>query len=358
MAISKKQIIDVLDNRIKNLKKELRLDLINDITSLNFSSMKNIESYVRGKLGLSIKTQMRCIRYWRARGWNSDESYIKAKQNPRACEEISPFSRKFWIMKINPETGNNYTESESDFQRNSMRPIRKEYWIKQGYSNIESIELAKETKHKNNLAGSIASRSDESKRKHRIMSSTTQEYYDLRGYTSYEKEKALNTRQTTFTKAICVERYGEEDGLNRWNDRQAQWLNAFKKSGVHNGFSKSSDAFFRKLSESVHNLQYSKNEIVLTINGQSIAVDCMRSGGRNIIEYHGDYWHANPNKFKNTDMIRSKKVQDIWESDARRRTILNENGYTVLTVWESNVKINQEKEIIRCINFLTAPNEK
>lgn len=67
-----------------------------------------------------------------------------------------------------------------------------------------------------------------------------------------------------------------------------------------------------------------------------------------IIECYGDYWHANPKIFKNTDKIyRNGKfkilAENIWRKDKYRKNIFEKNGYTYFYFWEDDVKNNIEK---------------
>ena len=59
-----------------------------------------------------------------------------------------------------------------------------------------------------------------------------------------------------------------------------------------------------------------------------------------IIEVNGDYWHANPNKFSENDVIGGKKLlaREIWANDHKKIESLKSMGYNVLVLWESDVK--------------------
>ena len=46
---------------------------------------------------------------------------------------------------------------EADFERNSRRPIRKEYWVAKGYSEEEAVNLAINAKNVNNIKGAMKS---------------------------------------------------------------------------------------------------------------------------------------------------------------------------------------------------------
>ena len=50
------------------------------------------------------------------------------------------------------------------------------------------------------------------------------EYWIERGYSQEEAREKVRERQTTFSKEKCIEKYGEEEGIKRWNDRQEKWL--------------------------------------------------------------------------------------------------------------------------------------
>jgi hypothetical protein len=62
-----------------------------------------------------------------------------------------------------------------------------------------------------------------------------------------------------------------------------------------------------------------------------------------VIEYYGDYWHANPNKYKADDIVHhNKTAKEIWDRDSFRLDLLKTNGYTVHVVWQSDYKKNKE----------------
>lgn len=87
-------------------------------------------------------------------------------------KRLSAFSREFWIER-------GCSIEQADYERNSRRPIRKEYWIKKGYSEQESI-------------------------------------------------KKVSESQSTFSLEKCIEKYGLLDGTNRWTIRQKKWQNTLK----------------------------------------------------------------------------------------------------------------------------------
>jgi hypothetical protein len=219
----KEKIEDCLDNSIGNLHPSFRMKLYkilldNPDISNNVSKSKQLiyNLYSFPELGVATK------QYWLARGWSEGESNYKSKQSNTRKKVPSPFSKEFWLEKINPNTGTNYTEIEADYKRNSQRPIRKEYWLELGHSEQESIELAVIQKNNNNISGakSAAGRNKDSQK---ASSPRCKEYYIIRGFAEEESIDKVSDAQVTFSKSICIEKYGTEEGTRIWQARQDNW---------------------------------------------------------------------------------------------------------------------------------------
>lgn len=76
--------------------------------------------------------------------------------------------------------------------------------------------------------------------------------------------------------------------------------------------------------------------------------------GKIIIEFFGDYWHANPKKYSKDYLIRKEKAENIWIKDSERIKIFEKLGYVVFVVWQSELKEEEEK----CLNELKYKIEK
>lgn len=73
-----------------------------------------------------------------------------------------------------------------------------------------------------------------------------------------------------------------------------------------------------------------------------------------IIEYFGDYWHANPYRYNSKDIINNCIAQDIWNKDSERLGIFEKAGYHVYVIWESDFKKFKNeifKELDHMINW-------
>ena len=64
-----------------------------------------------------------------------------------------------------------------------------------------------------------------------------------------------------------------------------------------------------------------------------------------IVEFNGDYWHANPKKYQANDNIRfpfgeTKSAKTIWDYDDLKLQTVKKLGYDVIVIWESDYRNN------------------
>ena len=80
------------------------------------------------------------------------------------------------------------------------------------------------------------------------------------------------------------------------------------------------------------NVEYTKNVFLYCYN-----VDFLFNH-KIILEIQGDFWHGNPTFYKINDILLGDlKVKDVWEKDKRKKEVLENNGYTVLYLWENEI---------------------
>lgn len=338
------KIIDAIE-KIGNIHQSLIEEIKNELllkTDININVVK-CKKYIIEKLSIP-EMGRHTINYWIARGWTKGESYIKSKEK-KIKNQISPFSIEFWEQKINPKTNLMYTKDEADYKRNSIRPIRKEYWIKKGYSLIEAEYKAKEVKEKNNNNKILV---DSEIKKY--VSKRCKEYWIVRGYSEEETKEQISKIQTTFSLDICIEKYGEELGKQRWLDRQEKWHKNYKKTN----FSKVSQKLFWSICGRLDSLEYiyfaelddenkkdnsgKNNEIKLRLS-RVLLPDFIDTKNKKIIEFDGTYWHG--------EVGRGNKLRD-----KEKDLIFKEGGYEVLHIKEQDYYENEENIIKLCLNFL------
>lgn len=79
------------------------------------------------------------------------------------------------------------------------------------------------------------------------------------------------------------------------------------------------------------------------VKGLSYQFDFFLPESNTLLEFQGNYWHANPRRYAaetimNLGRGRSIAAQDIWERDARKRSEAEAFGFRVVWVWEDDYK--------------------
>jgi hypothetical protein len=72
-----------------------------------------------------------------------------------------------------------------------------------------------------------------------------------------------------------------------------------------------------------------------------------------IIEFNGDYWHANPKIYKDTAMIRGINAIDIRNRDILKLRTVEDLGFRTLVIWESEYRSDKENIIKKVIKWIS-----
>jgi hypothetical protein len=190
------------------------------------------------------------------------------------------------------------------------------------------------------------------------------EYYIKNGFNEETSKKLLSERQKTFSLDICVKKYGEIKGIEIWNERQLKWqeklhsksneeikeINSKKWCG--GSTSKAEREIYNTLKIEFKNLL---RQFSLKYENDKWFIFDFKLQNK-LIEYNGDYWHANPLKYQKDKIFNFRKykmtAEDVWNKDKLKKQIAINNGYNILTIWENNYNNNKEETISKCINFL------
>jgi len=94
-------------------------------------------------------------------------------------------------------------------------------------------------------------------------------------------------------------------------------------------------------------------------NVHGLNVDIVHLDRKIIIEYFGDYFHANPRKYKKDEYINiiGMTAQEKWAKDRRRNFKLRKLGFQVIIIWE-NKWVNEKKKVLTQLNNLSDLNYK
>lgn len=327
------------------------------------SNVAESKKYVTARLQLPEMGKTTLL-YWIARGWPEVEALYQQKLVlDNYAPKLSPYSREFWLQRINPNTGQYYTIEEADWQRNSKRPIRKEYWLAKGYSEVEAEKLANDTKAQNDQRGASQSKSmsDEIRRS---KSHRCEEYWILRGHTQEEARKIIATKQSTFSLEKCIEKYGKEAGTARWQERQENWKNTLnsksveekqrinsKKIGKGYTVSKNEKEICEYLREAGIDIE---SQFCLQHTDNKFFVYDIRYKNK-IIEYNGDYWHTNPMLYQESFFNNRTKLtaKETWLKDQIKTQCAISNGFDIMIVWEFDYNKDSKRILSECVTFLT-----
>ena len=184
------------------------------------------------------------------------------------------------------------------------------------------------------------------------------EYWIAKGYTEEEAREKLIERQRTFTLDKCISKYGEIKGRQVFEERQEKWQKKFKESLMSNGDGRSPQSLFA--SELIGeiclqlNIDIPKREKYITDvdTGRHYAFDFTYKN--KMIEFNGDYWHANPSIYNENYYNKAKQLyaHEIWEYDKSKIYCATKHGYKVLVIWESEYNEDFDKTLNKCMQFL------
>jgi len=70
-----------------------------------------------------------------------------------------------------------------------------------------------------------------------------------------------------------------------------------------------------------------------------------------IIEYFGDYWHCNPDKYDENyfNQKKGKTAKQIWDYDKNKIDLIRNFGYNLEVIWENDLK-HDNKKILEILN--------
>ena len=82
--------------------------------------------------------------------------------------------------------------------------------------------------------------------------------------------------------------------------------------------------------------------------------DIRISNTKILLEVNGDFWHANPEIYKEDDILNfsetnKPRAKDIWKKDQKNAEIANKNGFKVLYLWEKETLNKTDIEITKIL---------
>jgi hypothetical protein len=308
--------------------------------------------------------------YLIAKKYNVDASVItnRLKKQDIKIAKGSAYSKKYWIER-------GLSEEEAEYKIKLIKPTFMEYWLDKGFSEEES-QLRIDGQRLATLRGYIFKYGKEEgtklwftrqlENKNGLHSKRCVPYWLNKGYTEEMAKIEISKVQSTFSLKKCLEKYGEEEGLKRFTDRQIKWSDSLNKNGnIKMGYSKISQELFYEIlnhidinnREFIYFATHNKEIKFEKENGGIWLYDFTDLENKKIIEFNGDMYHGNPNKYKANDyphpFRKTTTAKEIWDKDKQKLDVAIKKGFEVLVIWDSEYRLGNKQEIVRkCVEFL------
>jgi G:T-mismatch repair DNA endonuclease (very short patch repair protein) len=195
------------------------------------------------------------------------------------------------------------------------------------------------------LSKILNNRSDEEKKKHiDKISNTKLNFSENKKFLIQEKRRSTINNRSDEQKKNVSDRMSMAQKLiwNNFSDEQI----AIRLKKLHNNKNSIS-----KLEIRVRNIL---NELNISFKPQfSIGrntYDIKLNDVNLIIEVNGDFWHANPIKYKENDILNFPNnllvsAKSLWEKDRKKTEKALKHGFKVITLWEKDINALNNLEL-------------
>jgi len=291
--------------------------------------------------------------HWIKKGYTLEESVLKAKQQGDQMRQV--FKDK---KRNNPDMYKSYL------------PTQKGYWTNKGWSEEEEIAIISDrqrtfTKDKcidkyGPIEGLIIFENRQVKWQNTINSKTPEEI------------KRINDSKAN-TLVNFITRYGEDEGTLKYNKWVYKMTSpALQEKLGEEGYKKYCKERMLRFKNSYSNA--GKKFVETLIDTFNISMEdhssCLNEewwingGGKfyrydfkyknKLIEFNGDFWHANPVMYKDHEEIlfANVTVGQIWEHDKNKISVATDKGFDVLTIWDEDYNKNTTQQIEIIKHFL------
>jgi hypothetical protein len=200
------------------------------------------------------------------------------------------------------------------------------------------------------------------------ITSTQLEWWVNQGHSLEDAQKLYKERQATFTLEKCIQKHGKDVGTQIFNERHQKW-----SANIEEKYKKGEFTRFCQ-----HNWSKTEVDFILTLvnasnltnekyysaaNGKQFFRNFKEVGKtfaydfkykNKIIEFNGDYWHCNPSLYKSDYFNKSLGccADERWSYDKFKNKLIENEGYDVLVIWESEWLNYPNETIKKCIDFL------
>jgi hypothetical protein len=186
--------------------------------------------------------------------------------------------------------------------------------------------------------------------------------YVVTNYGEEEWEKVCKSKTHTYENFLIRYNNDVELATEKYNEYLKNHRNFSNLS-----YSKIANEMFSKIIENIipcgfkqfYSNLHNQEWMLIVKNYGCIYLDFFLKDNGKVIEFYGDYWHGNPNKYKKNQFINLgtsgiKKVEEIWESDKIRIDYIRKVPYIndVKIIWEDDFRKKPLEVINSCIDYL------
>lgn len=343
-----------LINNLKLVPQHILSKIEEIVSSNNNTSMYLFKRTIKRLFASNLKT----IQYWIDRGYSLTEAKVNISDHQK--------QQSAKLVKKRRENLNFSKEC-------SCKSV--DFWLKKGFSKEEAVQKISESQKTFSLEKCISKYGQEEgfKKWEERQKKWIQTLYSK----SNEELENINKRKGC-NKERLVEKYGEEKAneickskavtynimLNKHGKERAdEWLQAIicRVNLNPRKVSKSSIKFIEELfkfefKDKCHVLHGSSELCLKNSDKKFYLFDFAINLPENkkIIEFHGDYIHMNPKKYKKSYFNELQKItaEEKWKKDEHKQKTAENAGFLYLVVWESDFKQNKAKTLQHCLNFL------
>jgi hypothetical protein len=284
-----------------------------------------------------------------------------------------------WLNKINEKTGKLYTEEEAIYKIRSFRKFNTEYWLERGFSRDESVIKVKEFQKEN--SDKFIEKTLNNPEKYIGRTQTQIEYWLEKGFDHEESSLKLKERQNTNSLYSFIKRYGEKEGLLKYNKRldvfsytssrefytdkygEVEGNNIFndiilKRVVRFNKSSKEAFMFFKPIykflrlnSIELADIYWgvgSSNEWFINFDKCLFFYDFTIKSLKVIIEYHGISFHPKEGEL-NWVGIYGDKYADKIRIDRMRKEVAEKAGFKYFNIYSDDDVKTKQKELIEIL---------
>jgi hypothetical protein len=246
------------------------------------------------------------------------------------------------------------------------------YWLFRGWSETEAKDKVHfyQSNNGKKRAEQMKELKESDPQKFKEQLSTTVEFYLAKGMTQEDAEKALKDRQSTFSKKNLIEKYGEEVGLKKLDDRNTKWFKTLKENNdwdeltkkkvtSSNGLGKASKeslTVFNPVYECLLDNGFEKHDLYLGIEGSNewfistrdnfYMYDFTIRSKKIIVEYNGTNYHPREGDTEWRSLV-GVTYDEALKKDKSKIMLAKDQGFKVLEIWS-----DETNNIEKVINFI------